>query len=80
MLSPLSPPSDSTPTPSCLLDRAAVAELYGISKRFLEISAMRGDGPPYIKLGRAVRYRPKDLDAWIDSQRIDPTAGGTPMI
>jgi len=23
-----------------------------------------GDGPPFLKIGRSVRYRPSDLDAW----------------
>jgi hypothetical protein len=27
------------------------------------------EGPPFIRLGRTVRYRVEDLDAWIESNR-----------
>lgn len=57
-----------------LMTRSDVQETFGISKRFLEMAAFRGDGPPYVKIGRLVRYRPDDLQAWIDDQRIDPAA------
>ncbi|MEM7422185.1 MAG: AlpA family transcriptional regulator [Pseudomonadota bacterium] len=55
-----------------LLDRRAVEAEYGISKRYLEIAAFRGDGPPYIKIGRSVRYSAADLDAWIATRRVEP--------
>ena len=29
---------------------------------------MRGDGPPYIKLGRSVRYRESTLVQWMKSR------------
>lgn len=29
-------------------------------------------GPRYAKVGRSVWYDPKDIDAWIESQKIDP--------
>jgi hypothetical protein len=29
-------------------------------------------GPPYIKLGRSVRYKTADLIAWMDQHRVDP--------
>lgn len=57
-----------------LLNRAEVEEQYGISKRFLELSAMRRDGPPFVKIGRLVRYRPEDIQAWITQQRVTPSA------
>lgn len=52
-----------------LLTRREVEDHFGISKRFLEISTARGDGPPIIRIGRLVRYRFADVQAWIDSQR-----------
>ncbi len=55
---------------SRLLTRKEVEEKYGISKRFLEISAVRGDGPPLIKIGRSARYRVADLEKWIDSRCV----------
>lgn len=56
-----------------LLSRPEVQERFGLSRRYLEISAVRGDGPPMIKLGRVVRYRVGDLRAWIKSHRLVST-------
>jgi hypothetical protein len=44
-----------------LLFGAEAAYLAALSIRTLESLRLRGDGPPYIKLGRAVRYRRADL-------------------
>ena len=27
-----------------------------------------GEGPPYLKIGHAVRYRDEDVDAWLEQQ------------
>jgi hypothetical protein len=35
----------------------------------------RGIGPRYIKVGRDVRYRRSDLDAWITEHTVDPGLG-----
>ena len=53
-----------------LLTREEVEETYGITKRFLEIAAVRGDGPPMIKIGRSARYRARDLELWIESRCV----------
>ena len=64
-------PETSTLSPERLLTRAQVEELFGYpSKRFLEVAAIRGDGPPMVKIGRAVRYRVGDLRGWIEARRI----------
>lgn len=57
-----------------LLTRAEVEGGFGISKRYLEIAAMRGEGPPMIKIGRSVRYLPSDIERWIGQHRVTPTA------
>lgn len=49
-----------------LLTRQEVADRFGITKRYLEIAAMRGEGPPMVKIGRLVRYRVADINQWID--------------
>lgn len=33
----------------------------------------QGRGPAYVKLGRSVRYRPSDLDSFIQESTIEPT-------
>ena len=48
------------------------AALYiGMSESWLRQSRMRGnpEGPPYIKIGKAVRYLKADLDAWLQKLR-----------
>ncbi len=57
-----------------LLNRREVEAEFGISARFLEISAVRGDGPPMVKIGRAVRYRIADLRQWIEARRVSSTS------
>jgi len=49
-----------------LLSRADVEEIFGISKRYLEIAAQRNAGPCMIKIGRSVRYRVGDIRQWIE--------------
>lgn len=49
---------------ACLVQREA-AVLLRLSERTLERMRVRGDGPPFVKAGRRVLYRPADLDAWI---------------
>ncbi|MDU8913433.1 helix-turn-helix domain-containing protein [Aestuariicoccus sp. MJ-SS9] len=50
-----------------LLTREEVAQSYGISKRYLEACTYKGRGPRVVRLGRMVRYRPSDIDAWIEA-------------
>jgi len=51
------------------------ARYIGMSVSFLKQSRMNGErenrtpGPPYVKLGRAVRYLREDLDAWLEQYR-----------
>jgi hypothetical protein len=40
-----------------LLDRCEVESRFCIPKRFLEVAAVRGDGPPMVKIGRLARLR-----------------------
>ena len=61
--------------PERLLTRDEVEALFGITRRYLEVSAVRGDGPPMIRVGsRMVRYRVRDLHEWIDWHRVTSTS------
>ncbi|WP_273687326.1 helix-turn-helix transcriptional regulator [Ketogulonicigenium vulgare] len=64
-----------TPTynPDKLITRDQVQEKFGLSRRYLEIAAVRGDGPPMIKLGRSVRYRTGDIRDWIEAHKVHST-------
>lgn len=57
-----------------LLTRDQVESHFGLSRRFLEVAAVRGDGPPMVKINRAVRYRVADIRAWIEARRVLSTS------
>lgn len=52
-----------------LLPEKDAARLLSVSQRTLQAWRVSGEGPPYIKMGRAIRYSRADLIAWIESKR-----------
>ena len=58
------------------LTTTEAANYLRMSKQFLEIARHRGDGPPYIKLSRAVRYHRPSLDQWMLERQRNHTAEG----
>lgn len=52
-----------------LLRETQVAEILAVSLSTVRAWRAKGNGPPFIKLGRAVRYRPEHLASWIDEQQ-----------
>jgi predicted DNA-binding transcriptional regulator AlpA len=48
-----------------LLNQREAAELLRLSERTLERFRLTGAGPPYVKAGRRVAYRPEDLERWV---------------
>ncbi|TVR44925.1 MAG: DNA-binding protein [Planctomycetota bacterium] len=56
-----------TPTPGqreALSDRE-FANRYGLNPKTPAVWRNRGQGPRFIRLGRAVRYRLADIEAWL---------------
>jgi hypothetical protein len=49
-----------------LLTEAQAADILNLSVRTLQAWRVRGDGPAVVHAGRAVRYRHRDLFAWVD--------------
>jgi len=49
-----------------LLTSKEVAKILGLSVAWCEFHRWKGDGIPFIKLGRTVRYRESDVLAWVD--------------
>jgi excisionase family DNA binding protein len=41
------------------------AEYLRSSESTLAKKRLNGDGPPFVRIGRAIRYRRSDLDAWM---------------
>ena len=56
-----------------LLNDQDVARLTGMSVASVRRWRLIGQGPKYLKIGSAVRYRPEDISAWIESR---PRGGG----
>jgi len=52
------------------------SQRLGISARTLQQWRIKGDGPPFIKLGSAVRYSPEQVDAWLSARVRINTVGG----
>jgi len=53
-----------------LLKEEDAAHLLSLSVRTLQAWRVRIAGPPFVHVGRAVRYRRRDLIAWIDANTI----------
>jgi predicted DNA-binding transcriptional regulator AlpA len=49
-----------------LLNQKEVAGWIGMSEAWLEQCRFKGVGMPYVKIGRACRYRTSDVQRWID--------------
>ncbi len=55
--------------PDGLLFTVEVGFLTGLSPRSIEALRLRGGGPVFIQVTpKAVRYRRRDLDAWLDAR------------
>lgn len=64
--------------PDVLLDAKQVARIINMSPKFVEGRRVRGGGIPYIKVGRYVRYRRNDVEAWLDSRTHTSTSQRLP--
>lgn len=64
--------------PNQLLSRSEIHEEFGISRRWLELAALSGEGPPYIRISaRMVRYQRSVLEAWLaDRTRLSTSDNG----
>ena len=52
-----------------IVTEVQAAEILQVSTRTLQSWRYRGEGPPYFRMGRLVRYRLSDLAEWLDDQR-----------
>jgi len=56
-----------------LLDTERVAKVCGLSEVTLRKWRITGEGPRFVRLGRAVRYRRADLDAYLAERAFTTT-------
>ncbi len=59
--------SGNAPVAPEFLTAAQVAQLTGFSQKALESYRSQRIGPPFLKVGKNVRYRISDVRAWIES-------------
>lgn len=62
-----------TNLPSPLLDPGSTGIFLGGSENPISVLTLadwrtKGIGPDYVKVGRLIRYRQADLDAWVESR------------
>ena len=55
-----------------LVTEREAARILAVSKRTLQAWRMKGCGPPFVRVGRAIRYRQSALDAWINANTQSP--------
>jgi predicted DNA-binding transcriptional regulator AlpA len=55
-----------------LLGPSDVGALLGLPTATLANWRCAGKGPPFLRVGRHVRYRRGDVDTWINAQIRDP--------
>jgi excisionase family DNA binding protein len=54
-----------------LMSRDELSEYLGVPRRTLDDWALRRVGPQFARIGRFVRYRRSDVDAWVESNLVD---------
>ncbi len=61
-----------------LLTEVDAADFFRLSVRTLQAWRSRGSGPAFVRVGRTIRYRRKDLIAWIGANIVEPAAEPLP--
>ncbi|HKI68023.1 MAG TPA: helix-turn-helix domain-containing protein [Verrucomicrobiae bacterium] len=56
------------------VDEFQAAEFLGVSVKTMRTWRLRGDGPPFGKFGRSVRYRWSTLTGWANSRERNSTS------
>jgi len=60
-----------------LIAEAVYAAQRGVSLRTVQRERAQRIGPPYIRLGRKIFYRPAAIEQWLlDQEQVQPRAGG----
>ena len=53
---------------SMLLSEPQLAEMLNLSISWVQRARFTGEGPPFIKIKHAVRYRKVDVERWIEER------------
>jgi excisionase family DNA binding protein len=66
-----SPTADEAlPDTQTLIDVAALAERLGVTQRFVRRLTAE-NRVPFLKIGKFVRFDPREIEPWLDSARSD---------
>ena len=60
--------------PDSLINERQAAALLSLSIRTLQSWRLRGGGPKFVRAGRAIRYRRRDLMEWMDRRTVASTS------
>lgn len=63
----IAPPSQATAS----VDERDASRHIGFSPSWMRQARMRRSGPPFVKVGRTIRYRVADLEAWLLAHRVE---------
>jgi predicted DNA-binding transcriptional regulator AlpA len=58
------------PKPSNSIPEDDAAAYIGMTVAYLRKARQQGRGPTYLRLGRSIRYRTPDLDAWLEKHVV----------
>ena len=53
---------------------AVAAASLSLTENALAKMRLSGDGPPFVKIGRRVRYKQSDVQDWLDARRYSSTS------
>ena len=60
---------------AALLSTAELAKFLRISEQFLATARCRGEGPPWVRIGRSIRYQKTDVVRWLNERTYQNTSG-----
>jgi hypothetical protein len=66
-----------TATEDELVTEVEIADFLKLSTRTLQSWRINNDGPPFVRVGRAIRYRLRDVVRWIEARTVAPATQAT---
>ena len=69
--------SASTPPAPATLETRDAANYLGVTASFLRAKRLGTGGPAFVRFGRSIRYRIRDLDKWLEKHVVRPAAPAT---
>jgi hypothetical protein len=68
--------ASSNPHAPQFVDEKAAGKIISKPVSWLQYARWRGEGPPFYKLGRSIRYDVSELIEWVKAQRRTSTSEG----